>query len=103
VLLPTHATDGGGPRPLDPAVTASLRDLMRAVVTSGTGGALAGLAGEPAGKTGTAEFGEEVPPRTHAWFIGYRGDLAVAVLVEDGGGGGAVAAPLAAEFLQQVP
>jgi cell division protein FtsI/penicillin-binding protein 2 len=52
-----------------------------------------------AGKTGTAEFGPGRRPRTHAWFIGFSGDLAVAVLVEDGGVGGRVAAPLAARFL----
>ena len=48
------------------------------------------------GKTGTAEFGSGNPPQTHAWFIGYRGNLAFAVIVEGGGVGGRVAAPLAA-------
>ena len=41
-----------------------------------------------------------MPPQTHAWFAGYQGDVAFAVLVEDGGFGGAVAAPLAAQFLR---
>lgn len=103
VLLPGSAEAGAGPQPLDPATAATLRDLMRAVVTSGTGSALANVPGAPvSGKTGTAEFGEEVPPRTHAWFIGYRGDVAMAVLVEDGGGGGAVAAPIAARFFAEL-
>jgi cell division protein FtsI/penicillin-binding protein 2 len=53
-----------------------------------------------AGKTGTAEFGGGDPPPTHAWFIAYRGDVAIAVLVEKGASGGAVAAPLAARFLR---
>ena len=55
-----------------------------------------------AGKTGTAEFGPAGAgePRTHAWFAGFSGDLAFAVLVADGGFGGAVAAPLAATFLR---
>ena len=39
------------------------------------------------------------PAPTHAWFIGFRGNLAYAVIVEDGGVGGRVAAPLAAGFL----
>jgi len=104
VLLPGSAAPGAGPQALDPATAATLRDLMRAVVTDGTGSALAGVPGAPvAGKTGTAEFGEEVPPRTHAWFIGYRGDVAVAVLVEEGGGGGAVAGPIAARFFSALP
>ena len=35
-------------------------------------------------KTGTAEYGTESPPRTHGWAIGFSGDLAFAVIVEDG-------------------
>jgi cell division protein FtsI/penicillin-binding protein 2 len=77
----------------------TLRDLMRQVVTRGTAAtAFAGVPGEIAGKTGTAEFGDADPPETHAWFIAYRDDLAVAVLVEKGRSGGSVAAPLAAKF-----
>lgn len=79
---------------------AQLRTLMRDVVTSGTGTALAELPGEPAGKSGTAEYGSGDPPPTHAWFIGFRGDLAFAVLVEGGRAGGTVAAPIAARFLE---
>jgi cell division protein FtsI/penicillin-binding protein 2 len=76
-----------------------LRTLMRRVVVAGTGTALAGVPGEVAGKSGTAEFGSGDPPRTHAWFIALRGDVAVAVLVEKGSSGGRVAAPIAARFL----
>jgi cell division protein FtsI/penicillin-binding protein 2 len=76
-----------------------LRTLMRSVVTSGTGTALALVPGEPIGKSGTAEFGTEDPPKTHAWFIAARDDIAVAVLVEEGTSGGEVAAPIAASFL----
>jgi cell division protein FtsI/penicillin-binding protein 2 len=76
---------------------------MRGVVTSGTG-TKANVPGPPvAGKTGTAEFGRDVPPKTHAWFIGFRGNLAFAVLVEGGGFGGDVAAPAAARFLAALP
>ncbi|MDQ2677067.1 MAG: penicillin-binding transpeptidase domain-containing protein [Actinomycetota bacterium] len=78
---------------------AELRTLMRSVVTSGTGTALAAVPGEPIGKSGTAEFGTEDPPETHAWFIAARDDVAVAVLVENGSSGGEVAAPIAASFL----
>jgi len=86
--------------PLDAGVAAALRTMMGQVVTSGTGKA-ANVAGSPAvfGKTGTAEFGNANPPMTHAWFVGFRGDTAFAVLVEGGGVGGAVAAPVAARFL----
>jgi cell division protein FtsI/penicillin-binding protein 2 len=97
----------GDPRRSTARVTSGevgrLRTLMRAVVTSGTGTALAGLPGAPAGKSGTAEYGGGDPPPTHAWFIGYRGDLAFAVLVEGGRAGGTVAAPIAARFLTALP
>jgi hypothetical protein len=84
------------------SVAPTLRELMRLVVTSGTGTA-ANIAGAPVyGKTGTAEFGTRQPPQTHAWFVGFRNDLAFAVLVEGGGFGGDVAAPLAARFLQSL-
>jgi cell division protein FtsI/penicillin-binding protein 2 len=89
------------PRPLDPGVADTLRDLMHQVVTSGTA-ASAGLPDGVAGKTGTAEFGSGDKPPTHAWFIGFRGDLAVAVVVESGGVGGEVAAPVAARFFRAV-
>ena len=87
------------PEPLDAKVAATLRALMRQVVTEGTA-APAGLPGKVGGKTGTAEFGTGDPLPTHAWFIGFRGDLAFAVVVEDGGVGGRVAAPVAARFLR---
>ena len=96
------AGQAGPARPLPPEAAGTLPDLMRLVVAEGTGTA-ARLPGTPvAGKTGTAEFGTRVPPRTHAWFIGFRGELAFAVVVEDAGFGGEVAAPIAADFLRRV-
>jgi cell division protein FtsI/penicillin-binding protein 2 len=83
---------------LPPSEDATLHTLMRGVVTHGTGTALAATPGGVDGKTGTAEFGTADPPATHAWFICFRGDLALAVLVERGQSGGTVAAPIAARF-----
>ena len=85
---------------LDQGELSTLRALMRSVVTSGTGTALSSVPGEVAGKSGTAEYGGGDPPPTHAWFIAFRGDLAIAVLVENGRSGGSVAAPIAARFFQ---
>ena len=81
------------------ACVATLRGFMASVPQPGGTAAGAGLPAGTFGKTGTAEFGSANPPQTHAWFIGYRGDLAFAVIVEGGGVGGRVAAPLAAKFL----
>ena len=81
------------------AVAEQLRQLMRAVVTSGHAPAVAGL-GEVYGKTGTAEFTGE--GRSHGWFIGFRGDLAFAVLVVDGGSS-SVAVEVAGRFLGALP
>jgi cell division protein FtsI/penicillin-binding protein 2 len=87
-----------------PAVLPALRDMMRAVVTSGTATPLASLPGTPvSGKTGTAEFGTATPPHAHAWFIGYRGDLAFAVFVQDGESSHTSAVPMARTFLTALP
>ena len=85
---------------VSPAVLDTLRPMMRAVVTSGTA---AGVGFPPGvyGKTGTAEYGTGLHPPTHAWFIGYRGDLAFAVLVEGGGTGASSAGPIANAFVRK--
>ena len=73
---------------------------MGEVVSRGTATLLKGTPGGTVrGKTGTAEFGQKNPPETHAWFVGYQGGIAFAVLVENGKSGGSVAAPIAKDFL----
>ncbi len=88
-----------------PAVTGDLNALMRDVVTvpGATGRDLAELPGPVEGKTGTAEFGTDVPPKSHSWFAGTRGDLAFAVFVYGGEGSTSTAVPIAKAFLQQLP
>ena len=87
-------------QPITAEEAASLADMMRAVVTSGHAGFLSSVPGAPVGaKTGTAEFGNDVPPKTHAWIVAVHGDLAVAVFVEDGGLGATTSGPLLKEFL----
>lgn len=86
--------------PVTAAEASALADMMRAVVTSGHTGFLASVPGAPvAAKTGTAEFGSDNPPKTHAWIVAVHGDLAVAVFVEEGGLGATVSGPLLKEFL----
>ncbi len=100
-LLPDRATEVTRPATTpDPAALEQVRAMMRAVVTEGTATALNGL-GEVRGKTGTAEFTDD-GSRAHGWFVGYRGDLAVAVLVVDGGSSEPAVAT-AGRFLGAVP
>jgi cell division protein FtsI/penicillin-binding protein 2 len=83
-------------------IAADLADLMLRVVAYGTGTA-AGVEGEEVhGKTGTAEYETGSGLQAHAWFIGYWDGYAFAVLVEGGGSGGRVAAPLAAELVRKL-
>jgi len=104
---------GAGAQQLDAPMVATLRNLMASVVRTGSGKAAAapgspppsGNAGAAAfgGKTGTAEFGSGSPLPTHAWFIGFKGTVGFAVLVESGGVGGRVAAPIAGRFVVALP
>ena len=94
------APEGPAPAP-DAGRLGTVADLMRDVATSGTAAALADVPGAPVhAKTGTAEHGTEDPPRTHAWTVGFQGDVAFAVIVEDGASGGEVAVPVVADFLR---
>jgi cell division protein FtsI/penicillin-binding protein 2 len=103
LVLDPAPRPGEAARPLDPKIVESLRSLMGDVVANGTG-TEAAVAGRPvSGKTGTAEFGDGENPPTHAWFVGFSGDLAFSVLVEGGGVGGRVAAPIAGQFLRAAP
>ena len=100
-LLPEFAPDADAERPLSGPEARVLRELLRAVVTDGSGAALGDLPGPPVlAKTGTAEFGDEEPLQTHAWMIAVQGDLAVAVFVELGDSGSRTAGPLLEQFLR---
>ncbi|NLY52175.1 MAG: hypothetical protein GX063_04615 [Firmicutes bacterium] len=88
------------PRPMGYVVSAQnarkIRQAMAEVVTRGTGrnAALSGI--DVAGKTGSAENPQG---RAHAWFVGMapvdKPAICLAVIVEHGGSGGGVAAPIA--------
>jgi cell division protein FtsI/penicillin-binding protein 2 len=102
VLVTSPApAQAASPHKLPPSILTALRPMMRAVVTRGTA---AGVGFPPGvyGKTGTAEYGSGSNPPSHAWFIGYRGNLAFAVLVEGGGVGADASAPIANAFLRRV-
>jgi cell division protein FtsI/penicillin-binding protein 2 len=101
VLVAGQPATAKQPPPSPPAaVLASLSSFMRAVVTRGTATNLAGVPGGAVfGKTGTAEHGSTAPPQADSWFTGYQGDLAFAVLVENGQTSGVPTNPLAQKFL----
>jgi penicillin-binding protein 2 len=87
--------------PFAPQHMSWIRRALRRVVDAGTGRA-ARMAGVPvAGKTGTAE---NVHGANHAWFMCYAPadapEVAVAVILEHGGGGGTEAAPLVGAWLR---
>lgn len=94
--------------PMSPRTAATVRDMMVAVVTDGTG-TVAQIPGvDVAGKTGTAQTVEGANP--HTWFIAFapaqNPEIAIAVIVEHGGAfgseatGAAVAAPIARTVME---
>ncbi|MDX6198981.1 MAG: penicillin-binding protein [Actinomycetota bacterium] len=97
-------------RAISASVADQLTSMMELVVTSGTGRS-AQIPGVPvAGKTGTAQHADGAAP--HAWFIAFAPandpQVAIAVLVEDGGSagseatGGRVAAPIARDVMRAI-
>jgi len=106
-------SDGGevaGHVELSPMVWAFLRQSLWSVVNQGGTGAAARIPGlDVAGKTGTAQIiaksradkGED-----HAWFASFAPvrdpEVVVVVLVERGGKGGQVAAPIARKILKAI-
>jgi cell division protein FtsI/penicillin-binding protein 2 len=100
-----HLVDGRAVKSKGQTLTAAeakqLKSMMRSVVTDGSGRLLSGLDGPRIiAKTGTAEYGNKQPPRTHVWMIAAQGDLAVAVFVADGASGSGTAGPLLKQFLR---
>ncbi|MGW4526319.1 penicillin-binding transpeptidase domain-containing protein [Amycolatopsis sp. NPDC004378] len=92
--LETQVVKGYSPPPA--SVLGEVRKMMRAVVQSGTGRGAAS-AGDVFGKTGTAQFGDG--SNATGWFVGYRGNVAFAVVLENSNDSGP-AVTLAAQFLK---
>jgi hypothetical protein len=92
---PTTVTGSGAP--ITEKMVDGLRPMMQLVVTNGTAKDLRG-SGDVRGKTGEAEF----QGGSHAWFAGYRGDLAFAALIV-GGGGSETAVRMCRDMLKGLP
>ncbi len=89
-------------RPVSSATADRVKEMMEAVVEDGTGyrAQIEGI--KVAGKTGTAE---NPHGNNHAWFTGFapadNPEIAIAVIIEEGGSGGEMAAPVAREIIIQ--
>lgn len=81
---------------ISPGIIKIVQEGMRQTVVSGSARSLNELPISVAGKTGTAQFGNE--DKTHAWFVSYapyeNPELALVVFVEGGGEGSSSAVPV---------
>lgn len=94
----SHTEVAAGDTPsITPKMIDGLRPMMQLVVTNGTAKDLNG-SGDVRGKTGEAEF----DGGSHAWFAGYRGDLAFAALIV-GGGSSSYAVRMCKDMLGGLP
>ncbi|MGA4849397.1 penicillin-binding transpeptidase domain-containing protein [Streptomyces sp. G5(2025)] len=86
------------PRKMSGATAAALRDLMHYTAVAGTAAQpMRGLGADSGAKTGSAEVDNQKKP--NGWFTAYRGDLASAAVVREGGHGGESAGPLVRAML----
>lgn len=77
-----------------------LDEFLTYVITNGTAAAGGSQYARVSGKTGSAQY--DSTKNYHAWFCGYGTNdvdtIAVCVMIEKGGAGGAVAAPIAGQI-----
>jgi peptidoglycan glycosyltransferase len=89
---------------MKPETAQIVRRMMTTVVTQGSGGNAAVEGLTVGGKTGTAQVGGDLEP--HAWFTGFAQNadqaVVIVVLIENGGEGSQVAAPVFAKMAQAV-
>lgn len=85
------------------AYASEIKRYMRDVVSKGTGTRAQVRGIQVCGKTGTAQHIESKTP--HSWFIGFapykNPEIAIAVIVEEGGYGGVAAARISAKVMSK--
>lgn len=114
-ILDENGKATGEKKVVEPWVVQKLQEGLREVVVSGTGKtAMASLDIPSAGKTGTAEYCDNVAQAKdlckrdnwpiHAWYVGYAPyddpEIVVLAFVYNGGEGASVAAPIVREVLK---
>ncbi|MEV2213792.1 penicillin-binding transpeptidase domain-containing protein [Streptomyces sp. NPDC050997] len=86
-------------RSMSSGTLSQLRELMSYTAAYGTAAeAMSGVTGTVGAKTGSAEVDGQKKP--NGWFTAYRGDLAAAGVVQQGGHGGDTAGPIVASLLK---
>ncbi len=97
LIVGSQTTETGEHPPISQSMLDGVREMMRLVVTNGTAKDIAG-SGDVHGKTGEAEFAGG----SHAWFAGYRDDLAFAALIV-GGGSSEYAVRMVRSMFEELP
>ncbi|MFF9039510.1 penicillin-binding transpeptidase domain-containing protein [Streptomyces sp. NPDC014892] len=86
-------------RPMSATVRAQLRELLQYTAAAGTAAeAMSGLGPDYGAKTGSAEVDGQKEP--NGWFTAWKGDLASAGVVQQGGHGSESAGPIVAALLK---
>ncbi|MFE9878037.1 penicillin-binding transpeptidase domain-containing protein [Streptomyces sp. NPDC005784] len=94
-----HRTLATASRTLSATTLAQLREVMQYTASAGTAAsAMAGLGPDFGAKTGSAEVDNQEQP--NGWFTAWKGDLAGAGVVQQGGHGGTTAGPIVAALLK---
>ncbi|MEU6993222.1 penicillin-binding transpeptidase domain-containing protein [Streptomyces sp. NPDC046465] len=85
-------------RTMSGSTASALRELMHYTAVAGTAvEPMSGLGSDMGAKTGSAEVDGQKKP--NGWFTAYRGDLASAAVVQEGGHGGDSAGPVVRAML----
>lgn len=85
-------------KPISASTASKLRELMHYTAIAGTAvKPMSGLGSDMGAKTGSAEVDGQKDP--NGWFTAWRGDLAAAAVVQQGGHGGDSAGPVVRKML----
>lgn len=94
-----HRTLAKASRTLSASTLSQLREVMQYTASAGTAAeAMSGLGPDYGAKTGSAEVDNQKQP--NGWFTAWKGDLAGAGVVQQGGHGGDTAGPIVAALLK---